>query len=157
MIIFVGELAAIYFGFAFVLVYYLFLSSRNPTDSVYSNMLVLFLCFYHRKPVMYISAVILDLCCFTRMLFRFINTQVWIRFLSQHGNYSTRTCVTYFIYDRRLGEFWFVVFAVLISVGEVVAGVHYPFLDALTGFVIGFIVPFLLICCFLKFVNSIRR
>lgn len=138
---------------AFVLVYFIFIK-RNPKRLFILSILVFvsafitetmkWAIFRHPRPFAALPDVV-----------SLINISSLDSFPSQHATIFTALATSIFIYDRRLG-IWFVVFAVLISVARVVAGVHYP-LDVLTGFVIGFIVPFFAYLLFLKFVNFIRR
>ena len=64
-------------------------------------------------------------------------------FPSGHATFFMAVAVAIFLYHKKMG-YLFLLFAILIGVARVIAGVHFP-ADILGGYLIGFIISYLLI------------
>jgi undecaprenyl-diphosphatase len=64
-------------------------------------------------------------------------------FPSGHATFFMAVAVAIFLYHKKMG-YLFIFFAVLIGVARVIAGVHFP-IDILGGYLVGFIISYLLI------------
>ncbi len=76
-------------------------------------------------------------------------------FPSQHATIFAALATGMFIYDRKAGVLY-IVFAVLIGIARIMAGVHYP-LDILTGFLIGFLVTYGCYRLLRKLLSAVRN
>lgn len=147
LIVFIAnDIPFLLIGFTFI--YFIFLK-RNPKQLFVVTILTLssalvteflkWIVFRHPRPFIALEGVT-----------QLIEINSMGSFPSQHATIFSALAVSVFIYDKKVGV-WFFVLAFLIGVSRIISGIHFP-LDILTGFFIGFVVTYGIYKIYRKFV-----
>lgn len=148
MIIFFADVLpyiVIFFAFLFLIFHHEILKKENPLKALIQKWKEFFLLFFSSVTA-WVFAYILKFLFKTERPFialegvRSLFSESGFAFPSGHSTFFMALAFSIFFYHKKAG-YIFIVFALLIGMARIMAGVHFP-IDILGGYLLGFLIAF---------------